>query len=117
MSSTVSTTISKEAMAAGFPARIPSTKGEITLKELLRVFWHLIVCAQSTVTSNGALNFLYLVIPQELWGLYSATAHPQALGNPGLIPSYHPQNTGLQNEVIKQAFLVAKKHWKEYLNI
>ena len=117
MSSSANTTISKEAMVAGFPAKIPSIEGEITLKELLRVFQHLIACAQSTVTSHDALNFLYLVVPATLWGLYSAAAYPQAPRNPGNIPLYHLQNTPLQNKVIKQAWLVAKKYWKEYQNM
>ena len=110
-------TIAKEAMAASFPARIPAIEGEITFKELLRVFRYLIVCAQSVVTSHQTLNFLYLVVPTELWALYSATAYPQAPGNPGTIPPYHQNDTDLQNEVIKQAFLVAKKHYDEYLNM
>ena len=69
MSTTNAATITKEAMAAGFPTRIRVIEGEITLKELLRVFQHLIVCTQSTVTSHHALNFLYLVVPTELWSL------------------------------------------------
>ena len=106
MSSSASTTISKEAMVAGFPAKIPSIEGEITLKELLRVFRHLIACSQSTVTGHDPLNFLYLVVPSELWGLYSAAAYPQAPRDPGNILPYHPQNSPIQNKVIKQAWLV-----------
>ena len=93
MSNSATTTISKESIVAGFPAKIPSIRGEITLKELLRVFRHLIVCSQSTITGHDPLNFLYLVVPATLWGLYSAAAYPQAPGNPGSIPPYHPQNT------------------------
>ena len=40
--------------------------------------------------------------------------NPQAPGNSGMIPSYHPQNIALQTKVIKQAWLVAKKHYEEY---
>ena len=110
MSSSSTATISKEAMVASFPAKIPSIEGEITLKELLRVFQHLIACAQSTVTSHDALSFLYLVVPATLWGLYSAAAHLQAPRNQGNIPPYHLQNTPLQNKVTKQAWLVATKY-------
>ena len=117
MSTTTAAIITKETMTAGFPARIPVIEGEITLKELLRVFQHLIVCAQSTVTSHHPLNFLYLVVPTKLWALYSATAYPQAPGNPGAIPPYHQNNTNLQNEVIKQAFLSARNHYEEYLHM
>ena len=117
MSATVSATITKEAMTAGFPARIPKIEGDITLKELLRVFQHLIACAQSTVTAYHAMNFLYLVVPAELWALYSNAAYPQAPGNPGAIPPYHQNNTPLQNEVIKQAFLSARKHYEEFISM
>ena len=119
MSATVSPTITKEAMTAGFPARIPKIEGDITLKELLRVFQHLIACAQSTVTAYHAMNFLYLVVPAELWALYSNAAYPQAPsnGNPGTIPPYHQNNTPLQNEVIKQAFLSARKHYEEFISM
>ena len=117
MSATVSAAITKEAMAAGFPARIPKIEGDITLKELLRVFQHLIACAQSTVTAYHALNFLYLVVPTKLWALYSNAAYPQAPGNPGTIPPYHQNNTPFQNEVIKQAFLSAIKHYEEFIHM
>ena len=117
MSATAAATITKEAMTAGFPTRIPAIEGDITLKELLRVFQHLFVCAQSTVTSHHARNFLYLVVPTKLWALYSNTAYPQAPGNPGAIPPYHQNNTPLQNEVVKQAFLSARKHYEEYLHM
>ena len=117
MSATISATITKEAMTAGFPARIPKIEGDITLKELLRVFQHLIACAQLTVTAYHAMNFLYLVVPAELWPLYSNAAYPQAPGNPGTIPPYHQNNTPLQNEVIKQAFLSARKHYEEFISM
>ena len=98
MSCSSTTAIIKEAMVANFPVKIPSIEGRITLKELIPVFWHLIACAQSTLTSHDALNFLYLVVPATLWGLYSAAAYPQAPGNLDNIPPYHPQNTPQQKK-------------------
>ena len=58
-------TISKDVMIAGFPPKIPSIEGQITLKELLRVFTHLIACAQSIVTEYNPFNFLFLVVPAK----------------------------------------------------
>ena len=59
--------ISKDAMIASFPPKISVIEGEITIKELLRAFRHLIVCAQSTVITYDAFNFLYLVVLARLW--------------------------------------------------
>ena len=95
MSTSSTAAIIKEAMVADFPVKIPSIEGKIMLKELLRVFWHLIAFAQSTVTSHDALNFLYLIVPATLWGLYSAAAYPQVPRNQGNIPPYYRQNTPL----------------------
>ena len=53
-------------MIAGFPPKILSVQGEITLKELLKSFKHLIACAQSTVTTHAPLNVFYLVVSETL---------------------------------------------------
>ena len=65
-SSATHQTISKDAMIAESLPKIAATEGERTLKELLRAFRLLIMCAQSTVTTYDQLNFLYLVVPAML---------------------------------------------------
>ena len=102
-------------MVARFPARIETIEGEITLKELRRTFRHLIPCAQSTVTTSDALNFLCPVVLATLWNIYSQAACPTPPQQPGNIPPYHP--TQLQNAMIKEAWAVAKKHFEEYQNM
>ena len=69
-------TISKEAMLAGFPDAVPAIEGDISPMELLRVFRHLIECAQSTTTAYHELNFLFLVVPPSVWPVYSNGPRP-----------------------------------------
>ena len=52
-------TISKEARLASFPDAVPAIEDNILPMELLRVFRHLIECAQSTITAYHELNFLF----------------------------------------------------------
>ena len=87
-------------MVAGFLPKIASIEGEITLKELLHMFKHLILCAQSTMTTWAPLNFLYLVVPESLWGIYNLDVYPNPPYQPANIPRYHQLNTPLQNQII-----------------
>ena len=103
-------------MILGFLPKIAAIEGNITLKEHLRAVRHLILCAQSIVMTFGPLNFLYLVIPATLCGIYSQQAHPQPPIQPGNTPLYHPQITQIQNSLIREAWQVATKHFEEYQN-
>ena len=98
-------------MAAGFPPKIATIEGNITIKELLCMFKHLILYAQSTVTTWAALNFLYLVVPALLWGLYSLDVYPNPPQQPAIIPPYHQLNTQLQNQIIQDAWQLAQTYW------
>ena len=69
-------TIAKEAMLAYFPDAVPAIDGDISLIELLRVFRHLIECAQSTITAYHELDFLFLVVPPSVWPAYSNGPRP-----------------------------------------
>ena len=81
-------TISKEAMLAGFPSAVPALDGDISPMELLRVFRHLIECAQSTTTPYHELNVLFLVVPPSVWPVYSNGPRPTPPIRPGTNPSY-----------------------------
>ena len=81
-------TISKEAMRAGFPSAVPAVDGGILPMELLRVFRHLIECAQSTTTAYHELNFLFLVVPPSVWPIYSNGPRPTPPVRPGTSPTY-----------------------------
>ena len=79
MANSTNQAISKDVIISGFPPKISSTEGPITLTELLRVFTHLIACAQSTVTAYNPYNFLFLVVPATLCGIYSNLQYPTSL--------------------------------------
>ena len=108
-----SNTIGKDAMIAGFPSKIPPIDGQITLKELLRVFTHLIACAQSTVTEYNPLNFLFLVVPNSLWTIYSNDPYPASPIHPGTVPPYQPNMTPAQTQFVKDAWGAGKKFHEE----
>ena len=110
-------TISKDAMIAGFPPKIPSIEGQTTLKELLRVFTHLIACAQSTVTTYNPFNFLFLVVPFTLWNIYSNTPYPTPPIQPGTVPPYQQGMTPVQTQFIKDAWGATKKFYEEDQNM
>ena len=66
MASNVYQVTSKESMVAGFPATIQGIIGEPTQRKLLRVFSHMITCSQSHVTKYCDLDWLFLVVPQNM---------------------------------------------------
>ena len=96
-------TINKDAMILGFLPKIAAIEGKLTLKELLRAFRHLILCAQFIVTTFDPLNFLCLVAPATLWGIYSQQAYTRPPIQPENTQLYHPQNTQVQNSMIREA--------------
>ena len=107
-------TISKEAMLAGFPSAVPAVDGDISPMELLRVFRHLIECAQSTTTAYHELNFLFLVVPPSVWPAYSNGPRPTPPVR--LNPSYINGNA-VQNQMIKDTWAVSKKYFEEDQNM
>ena len=109
-------TISKEAMLAGFPSAVPAIDGDISPMELLRVFRHLIECAQSTITAYHELNFLFLVVPPSVWPVYSNGPRP----TPPVRPGTNPQSINsitVQNQMIKDQWAVSKKYFEEDQNM
>ena len=109
-------TISKEAMLAGFPSAVPAITGEISPMELLRLFRHLIECAQSTTTAYHELNFLFLVVPPSVWPVYSNGPRPTPPQRPGTNPAY-VQGNAIQNQMIKDNWAVCKKYYEEDQNM
>ena len=114
MANSSSNAISKDVMLASFPTKIPSIEGQITLKELLRCFTHLIECAQLSVTEYNELNFLFIVVPQNLWNIYTNTPYPADPVNPGAIPPYQAGMPPAQIQLIKDAWNAAKKYHEEH---
>ena len=114
MTSSSINTISKDVMLASFLAKILSIEGQIYFKELLRCFTHLIECAQSSVTEYKELNFLFIVVPQNLWNIYTNTPYPADPVNPGSIPPYQAGMPPAQIQLIKDAWHAAKKYHEEH---
>ena len=93
---------------AGFPAAVPAIESDTSPMELLRVFRHLIECAQSTTTAYHELNFLFLVVPPSVWSVYSNGPRPINPVRPGANPGYINDNV-IQNQMIKDQWAVNKK--------
>ena len=77
-------------MAAAFPTTTTNINGTPSLREFIRVIYHLIQCSQThvSVLSNLGLHFVY--IPDILWGNYSGYAYPPDPIDPGIIPLRQP---------------------------
>ena len=91
MASKVYQATSKESMVAGFPATIQGIIGEPTQRELLRVFIHIITCSQSHVTNYCDLNWIFLVVPHNMWLYYTSDVpnlYPAPPAYPGDAPLY-----------------------------
>ena len=75
-------------LAAFPPAPVPIV-GEMTLREIIRIWVHMMACAQTQKWApDPTLNFLYLACPETLWGNYSNDAYPQTPPHPGQVLHY-----------------------------
>ena len=89
---------------------VPAIEGYISPMELLRVFRHIIECAQLTITAYHELNSLFLVVPPSVWPVYSNRPHPTPPLRPDTNPPYINGNT-VQNKMIKDQWAVNKKYF------
>ena len=80
------------------------------------MYSYTVKCAQSTTTAYHELNFLFLVVPEPIWGVYSSGAYPATPPQPSTNPPYMNTNS-LQNQVIKDEWSVAKKYFEEDQNM
>ena len=111
------TIISKEAMTAGFPPTIQSITGTATLDNLFRAYCHLMYCTQSQFTAHHVLNWLFLVVPQNMWNMHSSDAYPTAPANPGLAPNYGSINSPLAIINAKYTYNNGNKNFQEHVNM
>ena len=109
-------TISKETMLAGFLDAVPAIDDNISPMKLLRVFRHLIECAQSTITAYHEPNFLFLVVPPSVCPVYSNGPRLTNPVRPGTNPGYINDNA-IQNQMIKDQWAVNKKYFEEDQNM
>ena len=99
-------------MVASFPATIQGITGEPTQCELLRVFWHMITYSQSHVTIYCDLNWLFLVVPNNMWQYYTSDApnqYPAPPTYPGDAPPYDDNGSAVANTVIRDTWQSQQK--------
>ena len=111
------TIISKETMTAGFPPTIQQITGTPTLGDLFRAYRHLMYCAQSQFTAYHALNWLFLVVPPNMWDIHSVDAYPTAPANPGLAPRYGNVDSPLAIINAKDTYNIGNKNFQEDANM
>ena len=114
MASNVYQATIKESMVAGFTATIQGIIGEPTQRKLLRVFRHMITCSQSHVTNYCDLNWLFLVVPHNMWQYYTSNSperYPAPPTYPGDVPPYKDNVSVVANTVICETF---QSHQKDY---
>jgi hypothetical protein len=104
-------------MTAGFPPIIQSITGTPTLGDLFRAYRHLMYCAQSQFTAYHALNWLYLVVPPNMWDMHSVEAHPAPPENPGAAPNYGIIGTPLDIINAKDTYNNKNKNFQEDANM
>merc|ERR1712194_773406 len=78
---------------------------------------HLMYCAQSQFTAYHALNWLFLVVPPNMWGIHSLDAYPTAPANPGLAPRYGNVDSPLAIINAKDTYNIGNKNFQEDANM
>ena len=94
-------------MVAGFPATIQGIIREPTQRELLHVFRHMITCSQSHVTNYCYLNWIFLVVPHNMWQYYTSDApdlYPAPPAYQGGAPPYDDNGSTVANTVIRDTW-------------
>ena len=101
----------------GFPTRSPPIIGEPNMQEFLRVWTYLTACAQSHTTALHKLNWLFLVVDQEMWPNYDADPYPARPPDPGNIQRLDLGVDPAYNQLYKAQHEVQLKNYTEYRNM
>ena len=80
---------SKADMAGAFPTTTTNINGTPSLREFIRVIYHLIQCSQTHASVLSNLGLLFVCIPDILWLNYSGDEYPPDTIDPGIIPLCH----------------------------
>ena len=107
----------KEQLTAGFPTIVPAITGDVTLKEIIRLWQHIKQCAQRTETNFDAQNFLYVVLPPGLWPYFSTRQYPTAPIDPGTNPSYNGGADATANTTIRDMWQLEYKYHEEHKHV
>ena len=111
------TIISKETMTAGFPPTIQQITGTPTLGDLFRAYYHLMYCAPSQFTGYHVLNWLFLVVPPNMWNMHLVDTYPTAPVNPGLASNYRHIDPPLAIINTKDTYNNENKNFQEDANM
>ena len=106
-----------EQLTAGFPTSVPGITGEVVLRELIRIWQHCKKCAQVTGTDYDAQNFLYIVLPPQLWPYFSTRLYPTAPVDPGPNPSYDGTLNATVNTTLRDQWQLEYKNHQEHKNM
>lgn len=109
------------AMLAGFPPIIQSVSKIPILVDLLHVYRHMIVCAQSQHTICKRLNWLFLVVQKHLWDMYVVDTllepYPNSPGDPGPLPNYEVVGTKFDMARARDTHTVETKNFQKDVNM
>ena len=103
-----------EMLKAGFESLPPPITGELNLRELTRIWEHCKNIAQQTETNYDEQNFLYAVLPQQLWTYFSTRQRPTPPVDPGNNPSYINGGTNTENATIRDQWQLNNKNYEEW---
>ena len=101
----------KETLIIGFESPPAPVAGELNLREVLRTWEHYHKCTQTTETNYDSQNFLYIVIPQQLWPYFSTKVRPADPQDPGENPSYDQGKTQMHNTTVRDFWQFEKGYW------
>ena len=104
-------------MTAVFPPTIQSITGMPTFSGLLGAYRHSMCCAQSQCIVYSALNWLCLVVPQNIWDMHSTDTHPDPPENPGLASNYGLVGAPLDIIQAKDTYNNNNKNFQEEASI
>ncbi len=78
----------KSDMLAAFPEAVPKIIGEPTIRELIRVLRHLMLCSQTQAYDLSNTNLLFVCVPPEIFSNYDPNPYPEAPADPGPMPVF-----------------------------
>jgi len=105
--------LTKDEMLAAFPEACPKVIGQPTMRELIRVLMHMILCSQSCDYALSNCNFLFVCVPDWLYGLYTQEPYPNRVANPGPSPVFSINGTPAQHANEKSAWELNNKYYVE----
>merc|ERR1712051_963919 len=87
------------------------------MREFLRIWNYLVKCAQSHTTPVNKLNWLFTVVPQDMWPNYDTDPYPAKLPDPGNVQCLTVGQDPAYNQLYKAQHEVQLKNYTEYRNM